>query len=252
MNNYNCAYSLHIGVNEVDPKQYHDWDGKLNCCEADAKAMYKIATDLKYASSELLLTEAATIDAFYEKVNLIRQKLKAGDLFWISFSGHGGQVPDRNFDEQDGLDETLCFYDDQLLDDDIHELLKTFEKGVRILITCDSCHSGDVLRNIQIENLEYGRQNTRLELEGVVAAVRLISSSQEDQLSREKYGYGLFTYELINTWDDGKFQGNYQEFYEAIVCKIPDYQIPNHWVAGPVDPEYDECKPFIIPLYNPS
>ncbi len=38
-------------------------------------------------------------------------KLARGDLFMLTFSGHGGQVPDVSGEEADKLDETWCLYD---------------------------------------------------------------------------------------------------------------------------------------------
>ena len=58
-----------------------------------------------------LLDEKATAASVLEGIRNAARELKAGDLFLIQYSGHGGQVPDRNGDEADGLDETWCLYD---------------------------------------------------------------------------------------------------------------------------------------------
>jgi hypothetical protein len=73
--------------------------------------------------------------------------MKAGDLFVLTYSGHGGQVPDSSGDEQDDKqDETWCLYDGQLIDDELYLELSRFAAGVRILVLSDSCHSGTVVR----------------------------------------------------------------------------------------------------------
>ena len=46
--------------------------------------------------------------------------LKPGDLFFLTYSGHGGQVPDVTGDEDDKQDETWCLYDGQLIDDELY------------------------------------------------------------------------------------------------------------------------------------
>jgi metacaspase-1 len=59
-------------------------------------------------------------------------KLKPNDIFFLSYSGHGGQVPNTGNDfEPDGFDETWCLYDGELIDDELYTALKQFVKGVR-------------------------------------------------------------------------------------------------------------------------
>ena len=47
---------------------------------------------------------------------------KAGDRFFISYSGHGPQVPDVNGDESEGMDGTWCLSDRMFVDDDLASL----------------------------------------------------------------------------------------------------------------------------------
>src|SRR5678815_3771458 len=72
--------------------------------------------------------------------------LAAGDLYFLSYSGHGGQVPDVTGEEDDKKDETWCLFDGQLIDDELYYELSRFGEGVRILVLSDSCHSGTVTR----------------------------------------------------------------------------------------------------------
>ena len=85
------------------------------------------------------------------------RKLKAGDLFFLSYSGHGGQVPDVSGDEPDKQDETWCLHDGQLIDDELYLELSRFQKGVRILVLSDSCHSGTVTREMPPPGVAAGR-----------------------------------------------------------------------------------------------
>jgi hypothetical protein len=80
-------------------------------------------------------------------VRAAAKALKAGDLFFVSYSGHGGQVPDVTGEEPDGKDETWCLYDGELIDDEVYLELSRFAEGVRILVLSDSCHSGSVTRD---------------------------------------------------------------------------------------------------------
>jgi hypothetical protein len=138
--------SLHIGLNYVDPGRYSGWDGALVACENDARDIKQIASTLDYAPT-LLLTRDATRDAVLNAIKNAAKELQAGDIFLLSYSGHGGQVDDMNGDEpDDGKDETWVLYDGEVVDDELHQLYTTFVSGVRIVVLSDSCHSGTVTR----------------------------------------------------------------------------------------------------------
>lgn len=139
------ALSLHIGLNGVDPNAYAGWSGELCACEADARVLAAAASRQGFAA-RILLTQRATRRAVLGQVRQAARRLEAGGFFWISFSGHGGQVPDRNGDELDKLDETWCLHDGQLIDDELTTELAGFRRGVRVLVTTDCCHGGTVVR----------------------------------------------------------------------------------------------------------
>lgn len=137
--------SLHIGVNRVDPQHYDGWSGPLVACEADAEDMQALADSRGFESSKLLTAEA-TRDAVIDGIRSAAARLGGGDIFFLTYSGHGGRVPDMNGDEDDLKDETWCLYDGQLIDDELWELWHDFAEGARILVLSDSCHSGTAVR----------------------------------------------------------------------------------------------------------
>jgi metacaspase-1 len=139
------AMSLHIGLNAVDPKHYGGWSGPLAACEFDANDMAQIAKAQGMAPKKLL-TKAGTRKAVLAGIRAAAKALKKGDLFFLSYSGHGGQVADASGDEDDKQDETWCLYDGQLIDDELYFELSKFAAGVRLLVLSDSCHSGTVTR----------------------------------------------------------------------------------------------------------
>ncbi len=139
------ALSLHLGLNGVSAAAYEGWDGPLAACEFDANDMAAIARG-KGMKPMVLLTKKATRAALLAGMRSAAKVLKAGDLFFLTYSGHGGQVPDTNHDEADKKDETWCLYDGQLIDDELYFELSRFAAGVRILVLSDSCHSGTITR----------------------------------------------------------------------------------------------------------
>ncbi len=141
------AISLHVGLNGVSAAAYSGWDGPLAACEFDAHDMAAIAKSMGMRST-VLLTKKATRAAALAGMRGAAKTLQSGDLFFMSYSGHGGQVRDTNADEPDGQDETWCLYDGQLIDDELYFELSKFAAGARILVLSDSCHSGSVVRDL--------------------------------------------------------------------------------------------------------
>jgi len=141
------ALSLHVGLNVVSAAHYSGWDGPLSACEYDARDMAALAT-AQGMKPTVLLTKKATRKGVLDAMGAAARALKTGDLFFLSFSGHGGQIPDQAGEEADRKDETWCLYDGQLIDDELYAQLARFAEGVRILVLSDSCHSGTVTREL--------------------------------------------------------------------------------------------------------
>lgn len=137
--------SLHIGINEVSAAHYEGWTGPLAACEFDAHDMAALARS-QGMKSTLLITKKATRANLLTALRKAAKTLAAGDFFFMSFSGHGGQVPDVSGEEDDKQDETWCLFDGQLIDDELYFELSKFKSGVRVLVVSDSCHSGTVVR----------------------------------------------------------------------------------------------------------
>jgi metacaspase-1 len=274
--------SLHIGLNRVDPAHYNGWDGALNACEFDANDMQAIAESRGFQTNKLL-TEEATANAVIAAIEQAAGQLVQGDLFVCSYSGHGGQVPDGNGeDEEDRSDETWVAYDRQLVDDELYALWGKFTPGVRIFVLSDSCHSGTVTRRIDApvpdpvatrqkaaaqspryralprdvmiatyrahaELYDQIQENTPgSEQADPGATVLLISGCRDDQLSLDGFANGLFTENLRAVWNDGAWDGGHVEFREAIRARMPDTQQPNYTRVGASNPEFEGQTPFMI------
>lgn len=139
------AIALCIGLNSVNPANYGGWSGPLAGCEPDARDMSAIATNAGF-TTKVLLTNQATRSSVLNELAQAAQQLKSGDILMVSYSGHGGFVPDGNGDEPDSYDETWCLFDGELLDDELYGAWQKFAPQVRILVFSDSCHSGTVSR----------------------------------------------------------------------------------------------------------
>ena len=95
------AMSLHIGLNSVSPAHYGGWSGDLNACEFDANDMATISAS-RGMKSTVLLTKNGTRSKTLAAIRAAAKRLVAGDLFFLTYSGHGGQVPDISGEEAAG------------------------------------------------------------------------------------------------------------------------------------------------------
>lgn len=273
--------ALTVGLNSVDPKHYGGWSGDLNACEADAMDMSEIATSNKFEVKQFL-TKSATRLNVTKEISNAAESLQAGDIFMLVYSGHGGQVPDLNNDEDDYQDETWCLYDGELIDDELYSLFGRFKEGVRILVFSDSCHSGSVTKaayyhgtafarisSVAPQEIKYKfmppdvalrtyRQNQRFydeilkdrklkeSLGSVKASVLLISGCQDNQYSSDGTFNSLFTANLLRVWNNGNFQGNYGFFHKSIQRQMPPDQTPNYFWVGKQNPDFEAQRPFTV------
>lgn len=128
------SVSLHVGLNTVDRSHYGNGLVQLDFCVADAEAMEAVAADRGFADRTVLKDDAGTRDAIIDACADAAKRLKAGDIFMFTYAGHGGQIKDFNHDEATGpdgdtLDETLCLYDAQLIDDELYKDLVGLRRG---------------------------------------------------------------------------------------------------------------------------
>jgi hypothetical protein len=272
--------SLHIGVNFLDPAQYLfkeyagrkneifavaadgltpiaadryviGWRGTLGDkgrgCEKDAAEMAKIAQQQGF-DAKLLLSEEATSQNVIATITSARDELQPGDIFLVTYSGHGCHIKDRNNDEQeDNYDETWCLHDRMFIDDEQQAFYSQFRPGVRIVALLDSCHSGTGTRGVHDAPLEKGKLEARCaprEVDDAIYAfgdntkryddlqdrvvlgkrnlnVISISACQDTQQAWGDEDGGVFSNTVREIFANGEFPGNYLQFYESIKQKLP-------------------------------
>lgn len=264
--------SLHIGLNRVDPAHYGGWSGALTACEADANDMQAIAVSKGYTTTKRLTT-TATSAVVMNDIRAAASRLRSGDIFLLTYSGHGGQTPDTNGDEagfsSDGKDETWVLFDRQVVDDELYNLFGTFAAGVRIFVLSDSCHSGTVTREMlqppipgarlmppDVADKTYKKNkklydeiqslNPPMTRAAVLSSVLLISGCQDNQVSMDGPRNGLFTGKLRTVWNNGTFRGTYRQFRDRIAALMPATQSPNYFKAGAANATFEAQNPFTI------
>jgi hypothetical protein len=204
----------------------------------------------------------------------------------LTYSGHGGQIPDVNGDEADQQDETWVLFDRELIDDELYQLWSQFAAGVRIFMLSDSCHSGTVARMMfysQVREFDPAAKRLaatrdkppvfraipadlqqrvylrnartynsaqwvagRSERASIGASVILISGCLDNQLSSDGDGNGLFTATLLQVWNNGAFDGSHYAFWKKILERMPSYQSPNYFKVGTDDTAFETMRPFVL------
>ncbi len=279
--------SLHIGLNRVDPIHYAGWKGELVACENDARDMETIARSQGFVTQSLP-TKAATATAVLAALERAAKELFEDDFFFLTYSGHGGQINDVNKDEPDGLDETWVLYDRELLDDELYAAWSLFRPGVRVFVVADSCHSGMISKEMflnptpflprleariratagpnlrprflppEVQSKIYKeraslyddirKKTPRRERVNVECSVILISGCQDNQIAMEGNQNGFFTETLLKVWDNGRFNGGYHHFRNEIASLMPPTQSPKYTIVGHRERAFEHQRPFLISM----
>lgn len=242
------ARSLHFGLNCVDPAAYGGWEGPLAGCHNDARDWAAFAQGRGF-NPTTYLDDHATRDRVRLVIAEAAEELVAGDSFLLTYSGHGGQVPDINGDEIDGADETLCLFDGQLLDDELDRLLAGFGAGVRVILVSDSCHSGTVIRDLPRHTLSVRQRCAprvaclanaavldaeMVAQKGQPAAVRcnnrakllLLAACADNQTAGDGARNGVFTAAALDVLGDPEFTGDWNQLRARCSQRMPSSQSP--------------------------
>lgn len=247
-----------IGVN-----RYRVPGADLRGCVPDVKNMSNLLQQ-KYSFDKddiALITDfGATKTAIQDAITALITGGKRGDVLVVHFSGHGSNVPDKNFDESDNRDEILCPTDldwnDPLTDDWLRSVFDGLKDGVSLTVITDSCHSGTVTRAIEppdapliarylpspwdLAAVESGRSltgSTRGSLPRALESERdardivpvdipevLISGCRADQTSADASisgGFaGALTYHLVEALTESEAPLSYRELHDQTCAKL--------------------------------
>jgi len=193
----------------------------------------------------LLLNGDATTANFIAALNAISAVATANDVLVVFYSGHGSQWGDiAPVDEDDGLDEALCFIDRDMTDDSLAVLLNNVTVG-QLLVLVDACFSGGQIRGKSevksspqsigvglAEDLVRANSFGGRDLENLARSVVAITASAEDESSIESASlqHGVFSYYLLEAMtgladDYGNRDGliSAEECYEYLQPNVVSY-----------------------------
>jgi hypothetical protein len=172
-----------------------DYPGTGNelTCTQDGDNMQELCRMCGVTDVTVLYNNQANREMVLAKIEEIGERCEEGDYFIFNYSGHGTSVPDKDGDEDDGMDEALCLvtpdgrldFGGFLTDDDFAEAITdACDEGVKILIMCDCCHSGTI-GDFQ-SDMETWEGHTALSMSGCA----------DDQTSGD-VGGGIWTHSLL-------------------------------------------------------
>jgi len=144
--------ALIVGIN------YPGTAHSLNGCVNDANLIADMLTNnfgFTDAKNRRMLTdESATAANIRERLNWLVDGAEAGDVLWFSYSGHGSQMINQQYDdadfEPDNKDEVICPVDfdwreKTIRDDELKEIFDRVPNGVNLTVLLDCCNSGSGL-----------------------------------------------------------------------------------------------------------
>lgn len=166
-------YAVFVGINA-----YEQPIAPLRGCVNDAKNLQRALAErfgFAVADTTLLLDSQATRRAILSRLETYQAKVRAGDVFVLTYSGHGTLFPDKYSEELDETaeismteagypldkyDSAICPFDARetssgkpwrnlILDDELFAAFSKFTaKGAQVVFLSDSCHSGTIARSL--------------------------------------------------------------------------------------------------------
>jgi metacaspase-1 len=225
--------ALCVGINKF--KNYPD--AALNGCVNDANDMASVLKSLLgFKSPDItVLTDAqATRANIMTRLKAMVDGAKAGKLTYLVFSlsSHGTQVPDRNGDEPDRVDEAFCPHDlaqkgnqwdpaHIIVDDELRNLFLQLPDNVLLEVYLDTCHSGTGLRAMDL----LLDRKPRFLPPPSLKAFRQVEGRQSRGLARSLLDRGI-THHILwaacradQTSADARIGGSYHGAFTYYFCK---------------------------------
>ncbi len=157
-------YALLIGIDKYSPPgdykpstsagriDFPNLDG----CKNDARSMASIIVSkfsFPLGNVDTLFDEKATRENILKGFSSLLGKCKKGDVAFFYYAGHGSQVKNSKSNEHDNKDESIVPSDtwkenvSDIRDKEFAKICNDFiDKGVKLTVITDCCHSGSLSR----------------------------------------------------------------------------------------------------------
>lgn len=200
-------------------KEYADLKGSVN----DAMSILSVITsrfNFQQKNIDTLFNEKATRDGILKSMQDLLSKSKSGDLAFLYYAGHGSRMKNSLSFEVSKMDQTIVPSNtwqqgvSDIRDKELAKLFNDFlDKGVKLTVIFDCCHSGSITRgpNIAPETFRYipmsnldSRDPSRYPIPETRSGDNFLiyASAQADELAAEQdddnmVRHGAFTVALL-------------------------------------------------------
>ncbi|TEB20080.1 hypothetical protein FA13DRAFT_1820432 [Coprinellus micaceus] len=206
---------------------------------ADAEKYHFPPTEILLLTDDDRRNRTPTREEMFKAMAWLVDDAKQDDSLFFHYSGHGGQVPNEDGRELDGMDENIFPVDaadaGDIIDDDLHTaLVEPLPPGCRLSAVFDSCHSGTIL-DLPYLHSAHGRLRSvshitkRVRKRGALdtADVICFSACKDDETSADTFNgsaaVGAMSYAFIRALEQDPHQT-----YDELLTHLRETLIPKY------------------------
>ena len=240
--------ALLIAINKYSPPEGAEVKGKsrtffpdLEGCVNDGRSLYSlIISRFQFAPKNIdtLFNEAASRVNMEKSMNQLLQKCDKGDIAFIYYAGHGSQVVNSLSPEPDKKDESIVPADawkegvKDFRDKELAVIFNKFiDKGVKLTVITDCCHSGSLSRgpvdnnkSRYIADADYDAKDpstpappeTRPEGTFLLLAAAQDNESAKEQADENRLPHGAFTLALVKALEQQSVNASIANLFNSI------------------------------------
>lgn len=236
-----------VALDKVNPRFYGGWDGACPGTWVDQGRHKELFEKYFKARVRRMWNNQATDGNFEKWVGKGLVLAGERDLLMGAFSGHGGQQPDLDGEELDGMDETICLWNGEYKDDRLGRLMDLAKAGQQMLFISDSCNSGTQYRGMRIRRSTPIRVAPVLLTPGAPAVEYGLFWFAGCADGRSSYGDdqgGEWTEALHKYLRVGMTP---EEWFAAAAKRMPRYQQPLLQQVGRIEPWFRSLRIGVKP-----
>lgn len=232
------SVAIIVALTKVNYEAYSGWDGRCAGSNTDRDRMVLACRDAGIERVVSLYNERATTYAVIRQILLACKALEASakagkrPLLFFYFSGHGGSIYDFYRKERNSMNQTLCLWDGQMVDDLMWDVLLKVPKGIRFVHITDCCEAGSNFRSMgpyianAYKDVVFRPKINRRLPSDLACDFLHFGGCADGEVSKGSVTYGgIFTYTLIETTKPiGK---NYYQWFIGAKADMPKIgQVP--------------------------
>ncbi len=250
---FSCTYcqnqrALLIGIDTYAPPedaQITSSNARINWptldgCKNDADLMKQvIISHFSFSEKNVveIVNQEATRNRILECMENLLKKSDSGDIAFIYYAGHGSQVKNSMSSEKDNKDESMVPVDtwkegvSDIRDKELAKIFNRFvDKGVKLTVIYDCCHSGSIARGIYPSKSRYiaeSNYDSKDNSSPIAPETRdksgylIISAAQDNEFAQEQFddydsAHGAFTLSLVKALDQQSVTASVQNLFSGL------------------------------------